>query len=133
MAPGPNLKGTSAPTSSAMAANSELPARRRSVPGAAAGDGAQLYVPVPENLTASYLVPLPTVVPGAEVRHQAVEAVEARVNGPIRLLILEWIFNDAVTIQVTAPPDRIVPVPNRPDGLTAEQLAHLTGHEPSPR
>jgi hypothetical protein len=87
----------------------------------------QLYVPVPENLTASYLVPLPTAVTGAEVRHQAIEAVEALVSGPIRMLILEWIFNDAMTIQVAASPDRIVPVPNQPDGLTAEQLARLTG------
>ncbi len=87
----------------------------------------QLHVPVPENLTASYLVPLPTAVTGAEARSRAIEAVEARVSGPIRMLILEWILNDIVTIQVAASPDRIVPVPRQPDGLTAEQLARLTG------
>ena len=86
----------------------------------------QLHVPVPASLTASYLVPLPTAVTGAEARRRAIEAVEARVSGPIRMLILEWIFNDAVTIQVAAS-DRMVPVPYQPDGLPAEQLARLTG------
>ncbi len=87
----------------------------------------QLHVPVPENLTASYLVPLPAAVTGPEARNRAIEAVEARVSGPIRMLILEWILNDIVTIQVAASPDRMVPVLRQPDGLTAEQLAHLTG------
>jgi hypothetical protein len=64
---------------------------------------------------------------GAEVRQRAMDAVDARVSGPIRLLILQWILNDAMTIQVTASPDRMVPMPRQPDSLTPEQLARLTG------
>jgi hypothetical protein len=87
----------------------------------------QLHVPVPASLTASYLVPLSTAMTGAEVRQRAIGAVDARVSGPIRLLILQWILNDAMTIQVTASPDRMVPMPRQPDSLTPEQLARLTG------
>lgn len=86
----------------------------------------QLRVPVPESLMASYLVPLPTAVTGAEARHQAIEAVEARISGPIGMLILEWILDNAVTIQVTTRADRLA-LPHQSDGLTAEQLAHLNG------
>jgi hypothetical protein len=50
---------------------------------------------------------LPTAVTGAEARHRTIEAVEARVSGSIRMLILEWILNDAVTIQVTASPGHV--------------------------
>jgi hypothetical protein len=87
----------------------------------------RLHVPVPESLTASYLVPLPTALTGAEARHRAIEAVEARISGLTRMLILEWIRQDAVAIEVTATPDRTVRVPHQPDGLTAGQLACLTG------
>jgi hypothetical protein len=87
----------------------------------------RLHVPVPESLTASYLVPLPTALTGAEARQRAIEAVEARVTGLTRMLILEWIRQDAVAIEVTATPDRMVRLPHQPDGLTAEQLACLTG------
>lgn len=86
----------------------------------------QLRVPIPDSLTASYLVPLPTAVTSAEARHRAIEAVDARISGPIRMLILEWLLNNAVTIQVTASEDRLAPVPRQPGGLTAEKLAHLT-------
>jgi hypothetical protein len=87
----------------------------------------QLRVPIPESLMASYLVPLPTAMTGAEARHRAIEAVEERISGPIRMLILEWILDNAVTIRVTTSADRLAPVPHQSDGLTAEQLAHLTG------
>jgi hypothetical protein len=87
----------------------------------------QVHVPVPASLTASYLVPLSTAMTGAEVRQRAMDAVDARVSGPIRLLIMQWILNDAMTIQVTAAPDRMVPMPRQPDSLTPEQLARLTG------
>jgi hypothetical protein len=85
-----------------------------------------LHVPVPANLTARYLVPLPTAMTDAEARYRAVEATEARVSGPIRMLIQHWILNGTTTIQVTATPDRMVPVPRQPDWPAPEQLARLT-------
>jgi len=86
----------------------------------------QLRVPIPESLTASYLVPLPTALTGAEARHRAIEAVDAWIGDPIRMLVLEWILSKAATIHVTESADLLAPVPQQPGGLTAEQLAHLT-------
>jgi hypothetical protein len=86
----------------------------------------QLQVPVPGNLTASYLVPLVSTMTDAEARQRAIEAVEVRLNGLTRLLLLEWLRTDAVTIEVTAAPDGLVPGPRQRDGLTPEQLARFT-------
>jgi hypothetical protein len=87
----------------------------------------QLYVPVPVSLTANYLVPLRATMTDAEARQRAIEAVEARMSGLTRLLTLEWLRTDAVTVEVTAAPDGLVPGPRQRDGLTPEQLARFTG------
>jgi len=86
----------------------------------------QVYVPVPARLTANYLVPLPSTMTDTEARWRTIEAVEARLTGLTRLLILEWIRTAAVTIEVTAAPGGLVPGPRQRDGLTPEQLARLT-------
>jgi hypothetical protein len=86
----------------------------------------QVYVPVPASLTANYLVPLQSTMTDTEARWRTIEAVEARLTGLTRLLILEWIRTAAVTIEVTAAPDGLVPGPRPRDGLTPEQLVRLT-------
>jgi hypothetical protein len=86
----------------------------------------QVYVPVPASLTANYLVPLPSTMTDTEARWRTIEAVEKRMTGLTRLLILEWIRTGAVTIEVTAAPGGLVPGPRPRDGLTPEQLARLT-------
>ena len=49
-------------------------------------------IPVPETVTAAYLVPLRTVITVADARRRTVKAVERRVTGALRMLIFSgWI------------------------------------------
>jgi hypothetical protein len=86
----------------------------------------QLRVPVPETVTASYLIPLKTVMTVTEARRQILKAVEGCVPDPLRTVILHGIRQGAVIVHVTA-----APVP--PDGTSsvfAEELTRLAGSPP---
>ena len=86
-----------------------------------------IKIPVPETVTAAYLVPLATAITVADARLRTVRAVGQHVNGPLRTLILEWIRQGAVDIQVAAASDASLPVPEQGDRGQAEQLAQLSG------
>ncbi len=86
-----------------------------------------IKIPVPETVTAAYLVPLATAITVADARLRTVRAVGQHVNGPLRTLILEWIRQGAVDIRVAAASDASLPVPEQGDRGQAEQLAQLSG------
>jgi hypothetical protein len=50
----------------------------------------ELVLPVPETVSATYTVPVPSPVSTAEARQLASEAVETRLTGPLRTLTAEW-------------------------------------------
>jgi hypothetical protein len=68
----------------------------------------ELVLPVPETVTATYIVPVPAPISTAEARRQARKAVEARLTGPLRTLTAEWLAKGAVKVEVepagTPPP-----------------------------
>jgi hypothetical protein len=86
-----------------------------------------IKIPVPETVTAAYLVPLATAITVTDARLRTVRAVGQHVNGPLRTLILEWIRQGAVDIQVAAASDASLPVPEQGDRGQAKQLAQLSG------
>jgi hypothetical protein len=49
----------------------------------------ELVVPVPEMVSAAYIVPVPAPVSTVEARRQAGKAVKARLTGPLRMLTAE--------------------------------------------
>jgi hypothetical protein len=59
----------------------------------------QLVLPVPETVSATYVVPMPAPVTTAEARRQAGEAVEARLTGPLRMLTTTWLAQGAVKVK----------------------------------
>jgi hypothetical protein len=61
-----------------------------------------LVLPVPESLSASYLIPLSSAVTSVAAQRQVTKAVQARLTGVLRTLALEWIKQGAVSIEVTA-------------------------------
>jgi hypothetical protein len=86
----------------------------------------ELVLPVPKTVSATYIVPVPTPMSAVEARQQASKAVEAKLTGPLRTLIAEWLAKGKVKVEVEAagPP---------PPGLrdkelfgTPEQRAFLT-------
>lgn len=86
-----------------------------------------MKIPVPETVTAAYLVPLATPITVADTRRRTVKAVERRVNGPLRMLVLEWMDQGALDIQVAAASDASQQVPGQWDLGKAKQLARLSG------
>jgi hypothetical protein len=62
----------------------------------------QLILPVPDTVSATYIVPVPAPISTVEARRQASEAVEARLTGPLRTLTTRWLAQGAV--KVTAEP-----------------------------
>ena len=86
-----------------------------------------MKIPVPETVTAAYLVPLAAVVTVADARVRAVRAVEQYIDGPLQMLILEWMHQGAVDIQVAAPSDAMAQLPDQREHDKTEQLARLSG------
>jgi len=49
----------------------------------------ELVLPVPETVSATYVVPVAAPMSAVEARRQASKAVEARLTGPLRTLTAE--------------------------------------------
>ena len=68
----------------------------------------ELVLPVPETVSATYVVPVAAPMSAVEARRQASKAVEARLTGPLRTLTAEWLAKGAVKAKVepagTPPP-----------------------------
>ena len=68
----------------------------------------ELVLPVPETVSATYVVPVAAPMSAVEARRQASKAVEARLTGPLRTLTAEWLARGAVRVEVepagTPPP-----------------------------
>jgi hypothetical protein len=62
----------------------------------------ELVLPVPKTVSAAYIVPVPTPMSTAEARRQASRAVKARLTGPLRTLVAEWLAKGKVKIEVEA-------------------------------
>jgi hypothetical protein len=85
----------------------------------------ELVVPVPETVSATYIVPVLAPVSTAEARRQAEKAVEARLTGPLRTLAKTWLAQGAV--KVNAGPAGPLPsgLLDKPVFGTPEQRAFL--------
>jgi hypothetical protein len=59
-----------------------------------------LDVPVPDTLSARYLVPLPVPMTEAEVRWRVIDAIEQRLAGPLRTSVLYWLSHGPVSLGV---------------------------------
>jgi hypothetical protein len=73
-----------------------------------------LDVPVPQTLSASYLIPLAAPMIGAEVQRRITRAVGTRLTGPLKTLVRQWADQGAVFVQVLTCPDA-EPLPGDPD------------------
>jgi hypothetical protein len=62
----------------------------------------ELVLPVPHMVSATYVVPVPTLMGMAEARQKASTAVEARLTGPLRTLTAEWLAKGVVKVGVEA-------------------------------
>jgi hypothetical protein len=62
----------------------------------------ELVVPVPETVSATYLVPVSAPMSTLEARQQASKAVEARLTGPLRTLTAGWLAKGVVRVGVEA-------------------------------
>jgi hypothetical protein len=51
----------------------------------------ELVLPVPKTVSAAYMVPVPTPMSMVEARQKASRAVKARLTGPLRTLMAEWL------------------------------------------
>jgi len=56
----------------------------------------ELVLPVPETVSATYMVPVPAPMSTVEARQQASKAVKARLTGPLRTLTAEWLAKGIV-------------------------------------
>ena len=76
----------------------------------------ELVLPVPKTVSAAYIVPVPTPISTVEARQQASRAVKARLTGPLRTLMAEWLAKGKVKTEVEAagPP---------PPGLLDKELS----------
>lgn len=61
-----------------------------------------LILPVPKTVSATYIIPVPTPMSAVEARQQASRAVEAKLTGPLRTLMAEWLAKGKVKIAVEA-------------------------------
>jgi hypothetical protein len=85
----------------------------------------ELVVPVPETVSATYLVPVSAPMSTLEARQQASKAVEARLTGPLRTLTAGWLAKGVVRVGVEAagpPPPGLL---NKPLFGTPEQRVFL--------
>ena len=62
----------------------------------------ELVLPVPKRVSATYIVPVPTPMSAVEARQQAIRAVEAKLAGPLRTLMAEWLVKGKVKVGVEA-------------------------------
>ena len=62
-----------------------------------------LTVPVPETLTASYLIPLPAPSTAAKIGRRISEAAGSRLAAPYAEIVRRWIDNGVVTAEVLTP------------------------------
>src|SRR5579859_965380 len=62
----------------------------------------ELVLPVSQTVSATYVVPVPTLMGMAEARQKASTAVEARLTGPLRTLTAEWLAKGVVKVGVEA-------------------------------
>jgi hypothetical protein len=62
----------------------------------------ELVLPVPETVSATYMVPVPAPMSTIEARQQASKAVKARLTGPLRTLTAEWLAKGIVKVGVEA-------------------------------
>lgn len=83
-----------------------------------------LTVPVPETLTASYLIPLPDSASAAEIRQRILDAAQARLPGPYSDIIRHWIENGVVAAEVLTSDETGQPRPDL-DEATNEQRARV--------
>jgi hypothetical protein len=74
----------------------------------------ELVVPVPETVSATYIVPVPAPISTVEARRQAGKAVEARLTGPLWTLTTRWLAQAAVRVKAEpagAPPPGLLDKP----------------------
>src|SRR6266851_1007794 len=64
----------------------------------------ELVVPVPETVSATYIVPVPAPMSTVEARRQASKAVNARLTGPLRTLTAKWLAKGAVEVEPAGTP-----------------------------
>jgi hypothetical protein len=62
----------------------------------------ELVLPVPEAVSATYMVPVPAPMSTVEARQEATKAVKARLTGPLRTLTAEWLAKGIVKVSVEA-------------------------------
>jgi hypothetical protein len=84
-----------------------------------------LDVPVPDTVSASYLVPLPVPMTKAEIRWRVIDAIGHRLDGPMRTSVLYWLTEGPVSLEIT-PEGWRPPIDPQLDDLTSGQLAWLT-------
>jgi hypothetical protein len=58
-----------------------------------------LILPVPQTVSATYVVPVAAPMSAVEARRRASKAVEATLTGPLRTLTTEWLAGNAVRIK----------------------------------
>ncbi len=83
-----------------------------------------LDVPIPQTLSASYLIRLAAPMTGAEVHRRITRAVGTRLTGPLKTPVLQWTDQGAVPVQVLTRPDA-EPLPGDPDYAIAEQRSRF--------
>jgi hypothetical protein len=89
----------------------------------------ELILPVPDTVSASYIVPVPAPISTVEARRQASKAVEARLTGPLRTLTTRWLAQGAVKVEVElagTPPSGLL---DKPLFGTPEQRAVAERYE----
>jgi len=84
-----------------------------------------LHVPVPETVTAEYLVPLEAAVTVAEARQRIIAAVGTHVTGPLQTLILHWIREGTVALRVMPASKEFQALPDEPNVVASERLTRL--------
>ena len=90
----------------------------------------ELEIPVPEAVCAGYRVPLPALMEEPEVRRGARKAVQARLSEPLRALVVKWIDDGSVLIDIEPeqPPEAgQPPEPEQPpEGEPGVAIARFT-------
>jgi hypothetical protein len=84
-----------------------------------------LMVPVPQTVTATYIVPVPELMSAVDARRRARLTVEEKLTGPLRTLTAQWLAGK--TVKVKAAPIGALPpgLLDKPLFGTPEQRAAL--------
>jgi hypothetical protein len=83
-----------------------------------------LNVPVPETVTASYLVPLTSPITEAGARERIAAAVWSRLDGTVRDVVLTWLACEPSVIEILGP----LPEPVSAEGSgSLERLSEASG------